>query len=494
MDDNESSDFENNEIDHENYKGIYYKDNAEKFIDPQTGAHFDYLDLYGRLLKVAKNNKIFSNINLQSNPLRNSNEVVNKCNFQLFGSFDTKKTMDLGLIDSEKFKLSNNNNNNNKGKIRDSLRSIIFDKQRIFFPNSNVQNQISKVKSLINCKKGSNPQKEIIEAIIKTKEIDKNNNNNSNSIHLNQVNLITKAQISNTNLKNNKYQKNQNELNNQNIKKINGLQKIPQIQNFQINNEKNLVYIKGFKNEIKKNNNEKMKIGRNSKNLIPQLEPSFNPNSNANLNLISMPEDNPLIRKTITNLKILWNKNNESIKIKNDPIRIEQNFNSKNVYENKNADSTNLIKPNNKNDPKMFINNLNREVIVKNSPELLKFQNQERISMNTINTNKKSRNFESINSKIFKTDNKKMLSQLFQIKSISVVKNSHLPEKLKQNNAFISDLISKDVSDQNHNSCQKSNNHKQMNNMEQCEKLIKVSRNWDKKFSKTNLFKTEDQI
>ena len=38
-----------------NYKGIYYGDTNEKYIDPDTGAHFRYRDLCGRMAILEKN-------------------------------------------------------------------------------------------------------------------------------------------------------------------------------------------------------------------------------------------------------------------------------------------------------------------------------------------------------------------------------------------------------------------------------------------------------
>ena len=37
-----------------NYKGIYYGEESEKYICPQTGAHFRFKDLYRRMEKVKK--------------------------------------------------------------------------------------------------------------------------------------------------------------------------------------------------------------------------------------------------------------------------------------------------------------------------------------------------------------------------------------------------------------------------------------------------------
>jgi hypothetical protein len=37
------------DIDATNYKGLYAGEAKEKFIDPDTGAHFEYDDLYKRI-------------------------------------------------------------------------------------------------------------------------------------------------------------------------------------------------------------------------------------------------------------------------------------------------------------------------------------------------------------------------------------------------------------------------------------------------------------
>ena len=44
------------DIDFENFKGIHYTDNMEKYQDPITGCHFEYHDIYRRLktLKVKR--------------------------------------------------------------------------------------------------------------------------------------------------------------------------------------------------------------------------------------------------------------------------------------------------------------------------------------------------------------------------------------------------------------------------------------------------------
>jgi len=38
-----------------NYKGIYFDDDSgQKFQCPETGAHFEYVDMYRRLSKILK--------------------------------------------------------------------------------------------------------------------------------------------------------------------------------------------------------------------------------------------------------------------------------------------------------------------------------------------------------------------------------------------------------------------------------------------------------
>eukprot|EP00826_Nyctotherus_ovalis_P036645 TRINITY_DN3270_c0_g1_i11.p1 TRINITY_DN3270_c0_g1~~TRINITY_DN3270_c0_g1_i11.p1 ORF type:complete len:263 (+),score=30.68 TRINITY_DN3270_c0_g1_i11:80-868(+) len=41
-------------IDFDNYKGMFYDDPDQKYQDPITGAHFDYLDMCSRLIKLQK--------------------------------------------------------------------------------------------------------------------------------------------------------------------------------------------------------------------------------------------------------------------------------------------------------------------------------------------------------------------------------------------------------------------------------------------------------
>jgi len=81
---NEDNDDANNEQadDLINYKGIYFNDNNEKYIDDTTGAHFRYDDIFQRLLiaKVERNrmdkelNISYSSQNDQQNDYQNYND------------------------------------------------------------------------------------------------------------------------------------------------------------------------------------------------------------------------------------------------------------------------------------------------------------------------------------------------------------------------------------------------------------------------------------
>jgi len=42
------------QIDFNNYKGMFFDDQAQKYQDPNTGAHFDYHDMCCRLIKLQK--------------------------------------------------------------------------------------------------------------------------------------------------------------------------------------------------------------------------------------------------------------------------------------------------------------------------------------------------------------------------------------------------------------------------------------------------------
>ena len=55
--DEDEEDYDDDEaVDHNNYKGIYIdEDPGTKFQDPETGAHFDYQEIYDKLLEVETN-------------------------------------------------------------------------------------------------------------------------------------------------------------------------------------------------------------------------------------------------------------------------------------------------------------------------------------------------------------------------------------------------------------------------------------------------------
>ena len=61
-----------------NYKGIYFEDNNEKYIDEATGAHFRYDDIYKRLLiaKVERNH-IDKELKISYSTNNNAPEIVN---------------------------------------------------------------------------------------------------------------------------------------------------------------------------------------------------------------------------------------------------------------------------------------------------------------------------------------------------------------------------------------------------------------------------------
>jgi hypothetical protein len=46
------------DIDYGNFKGIYEGDQKEKFICPQTGAHFEYFDLCKRMSRLRERRKL----------------------------------------------------------------------------------------------------------------------------------------------------------------------------------------------------------------------------------------------------------------------------------------------------------------------------------------------------------------------------------------------------------------------------------------------------
>jgi hypothetical protein len=45
------------DVDANNYKGLYAGETKEKFIDPETGAHFEYKDLCKRIAVMKERRK-----------------------------------------------------------------------------------------------------------------------------------------------------------------------------------------------------------------------------------------------------------------------------------------------------------------------------------------------------------------------------------------------------------------------------------------------------
>lgn len=46
-------DSESEDVDFNNFKGIYFNDNPNgKYLDPETGCHFEYKDLCKRMIKL----------------------------------------------------------------------------------------------------------------------------------------------------------------------------------------------------------------------------------------------------------------------------------------------------------------------------------------------------------------------------------------------------------------------------------------------------------
>lgn len=48
----EKADSDVDDLDFQNFKGIYYGEDNAKYTDPKTGAHFEYYDLCKRIEKI----------------------------------------------------------------------------------------------------------------------------------------------------------------------------------------------------------------------------------------------------------------------------------------------------------------------------------------------------------------------------------------------------------------------------------------------------------
>jgi hypothetical protein len=54
----EVADSDVDDLDFNNFKGIYFGDKHEKYTDPKTGCHFEYYDLCRRLAKLKQRRKV----------------------------------------------------------------------------------------------------------------------------------------------------------------------------------------------------------------------------------------------------------------------------------------------------------------------------------------------------------------------------------------------------------------------------------------------------
>ena len=64
-----------------NYKGIYFDDDSgEKFQCPETGAHFEYFDMYRRLQKIKKSRE---KIDKSESSIENTQKLASKSKAKL---------------------------------------------------------------------------------------------------------------------------------------------------------------------------------------------------------------------------------------------------------------------------------------------------------------------------------------------------------------------------------------------------------------------------
>lgn len=64
-----------------NYKGIYFDDDSgEKFQCPETGAHFEYFDMYRRLQKIKKSRE---KIDKSESSIENTHKLASKSKAKL---------------------------------------------------------------------------------------------------------------------------------------------------------------------------------------------------------------------------------------------------------------------------------------------------------------------------------------------------------------------------------------------------------------------------
>lgn len=79
------------QVDLHNYKGMFYGDADQKYEDPITGAHFEYHDMYHKLLQLQGSDKNSSRHKSEGKPLPKLKSTLRKPINELRGLLDRRK-------------------------------------------------------------------------------------------------------------------------------------------------------------------------------------------------------------------------------------------------------------------------------------------------------------------------------------------------------------------------------------------------------------------
>ena len=141
------SDIDN--IDPTTYKGIYFNDNEEKWLDPHTGAHFKYEDMYKRLEKVAS---------FRKSEERNNDYMLDITDYIRERSVENCKRMSFKVNDLEHSALNMYTNLQNEAKEKDNaekrMHSRVLSRQQKIIKNINLN--LNKTNRFMNVSKFSN--------------------------------------------------------------------------------------------------------------------------------------------------------------------------------------------------------------------------------------------------------------------------------------------------------------------------------------------------
>lgn len=150
MDSEEEEAPEEDEINHDNYKGIYVDEEpGQKFQDPETGAHFDYKEIYDRLIEVE--NEIGGSQERDERTVRKNQELLRI-------DEEGEEYMQNQLFKTEDNTLQKPREGKNDRKVNEVM-SIGSDNTRKSYESKRIKSSLTNNKNILSFMQGTMFQK-----------------------------------------------------------------------------------------------------------------------------------------------------------------------------------------------------------------------------------------------------------------------------------------------------------------------------------------------